>query len=281
MKVVARVFEYEIFEPEIQREKEKLVRQNLCLSEVQLLQSALARVIDRYLLLHEAHHLKISVCDEEYESALLELFDIVDSVDNIEELLAIEGMAGAHIEALIRNKITIKKYLQSLCCQNPDIDDERVRAFYEEQKQYFYGEQEIRASHILIKGLGENSRLKAEEMRKQITTPEQFIAQSSSCSDCPSNSKCGDLGYFKRGTLLQEIEDVAFNLKVGEISRAFPTSYGYHILMVTDIRTAQAIPFEEIKESLKARLIHIEKEYCLARHVNKLRQQASEHIIVI
>ncbi|MDZ4121952.1 MAG: peptidylprolyl isomerase, partial [Candidatus Cloacimonadaceae bacterium] len=139
-------------------------------------------------------------------------------------------------------------------------------------------DEEVRASHILIRGTGSDSLQKAQEMRRNIGSVEAFIKASESCSECPSNAKCGDLGFFSRGTMLREIEEVAFTMEVNQISEAFLTRYGYHILMLTDRRPHGVIPFQEIKETLRARLIHMEKEYCLTRHLAYLRQKHSQYI---
>jgi parvulin-like peptidyl-prolyl isomerase len=80
--------------------------------------------------------------------------------------------------------------------------------------------------------------------------------------------------------MIPEIEEVAFALKVGEISQPFPSKYGYHILLKTGHSEKDYIPFEEIKDSLYARVQQIEKEYLLIRHLAELHKQYAAKIII-
>ena len=281
MDIIAKVFDYEISSMELEREVEKIVKENSLQEQAEIRIAALSRVVDRYLLLHEAEKKCIGICDEEYESALMDIIDMVDSFDDLEDSLTIKGMPANQIERLIRDKIIIKKYIQSLCSEDFSITEDELKQFYEGNKDFFFREPEVRASHILVKGVGPESRDKILKMRSQINTPEQFIQRSHSCSDCPSNAKCGDLGFFKKGQLLKEIDDVAFSLQINDISQPFKTQYGYHILMVTERREEGYIPFQQIKDGLKARLIHIEKEYFLARYVKELRAKYKDFIEIV
>ena len=140
--------------------------------------------------------------------------------------------------------------------------------------------EQVRCSHILISNTKKDAKALAEEIRKKIHNAEDFGYYCKEYSDCLSNSSCGDLGWFSRGIMIPEIEEVAFALKVGEISQPFPSKYGYHILLKTGHSEKDYIPFEEIKDSLYARVQQIEKEYLLIRHLAELHKQYAAKIII-
>lgn len=60
----------------------------------------------------------------------------------------------------------------------------------------------------------------------------------------------GVMGWYIRGQLLKEVEDVAFGLQKGEISRPFQSTIGYHILQMVDRK--QLEPYEMIREQLSS-----------------------------
>ena len=136
----------------------------------------------------------------------------------------------------------------------------------------------VKASHILIKGTDEESLLKVKKIRAMINSPEDFIREAESCSDCPSSCQCGDLGYFTRGKMVKDFEDLAFSLQINEISQPVKTQFGYHIIMVTDHRKSKTASFEEVKEALKKRLQQIDSELQLIRHLKELRANAEIEI---
>ena len=88
----------------------------------------------------------------------------------------------------------------------------------------------IRVSHILVK-----TRELADRYLSQLKQGAAFdeLAKQHSI-DQASGAKGGDLGAFGRGDLLAEFEDVAFKLKVGELSGVVQTALGYHIIKRTE-----------------------------------------------
>ena len=91
---------------------------------------------------------------------------------------------------------------------------------------------EIRASHILVK-----KRKDAVSIRKDILNGDiTFEEAAKRYSLCPTGPYGGDLGYFNRRKMDQLFTDIAFDLKIGEISDPVGTKFGWHLIKVVDKR---------------------------------------------
>jgi len=66
----------------------------------------------------------------------------------------------------------------------------------------------------------------------------KFAELAKEKSDCPSGSKGGDLGFFTHGMMVPEFDKAAFALPVGKLSDVVKTSFGFHLIMVTDKKAA-------------------------------------------
>ena len=83
----------------------------------------------------------------------------------------------------------------------------------------------IKCSHILVE-----KQSQAIQLLEEIKNGKKFGAVAREVSTCPSSKKDGDLGYFTKGMMVKEFEDVAFNLEIGEVSAPVKTQFGYHII---------------------------------------------------
>ena len=84
----------------------------------------------------------------------------------------------------------------------------------------------IKCSHILVEKQSE-----AIEILDKIKNGEKFGKMARQFStDSGSAKRDGSLGYFGRGKMVKEFENVAFALQTGEVSEPIKTQYGYHII---------------------------------------------------
>lgn len=116
---------------------------------------------------------------------------------------------------------------------------------------------DLRASHILIKLSpyaspkdtliayrkaieARNKALKSnsfEEIVLQYTEdPSAKDQMAANNSLIPGNK--GDLGYFSALDLVSEFEDIAYSMKIGDISMPVRTEFGYHVIKLTERRPA-------------------------------------------
>jgi peptidyl-prolyl cis-trans isomerase SurA len=122
------------------------------------------------------------------------------------------------------------------------------------QEAYERKQQDIRASHILIRvdrNADPEDTLKAYnkimEIREKFLEGEDFSALAKEYSEDPSardseanqyrparKGNGGDLGYFSVFDMVYPFESGAYNTPVGSVSMPVRTDYGYHIILVTD-----------------------------------------------
>ena len=75
--------------------------------------------------------------------------------------------------------------------------------------------------------------MKAESLRLAIDAGADFSETARRFSDdTESGANGGDLGFFRRGMMVRQFEEVAFNLRPGIVSPVVRTEYGYHIILV-------------------------------------------------
>ena len=84
----------------------------------------------------------------------------------------------------------------------------------------------------------------------------------------------GDLGYFKRGELLPELEKEALRLQVGEVSGIIRTNLGFHIIKLLDRKGGTPLPFEEVKEKVKADYYDKEMEKAFQQFLGTLKEKS-------
>ncbi len=110
-----------------------------------------------------------------------------------------------------------------------------------------------------------DEKARAEDVLAQVKKGEKsFEDLAKEYSEDSSKDSGGSLGYFGRGVMVKEFEDVAFGLEKGEVSDIVKTEFGYHIIKLEDRTTTppeDALTFgEEGEETISARHILIKTQ---------------------
>ncbi len=159
------------------------------------------------------------------------------------------------VEYLVLDAATLAKNIQ--------LPEQDIKTYYEQNLQRLSGQEQRRASHILInapKGASasdrEKARAKADALLADVRKdPKSFAQLARKNSDDPgSAANGGDLDYFAKGAMVKSFEDAVFGLKKGEISPVVESEFGFHIIMLTDIKAPAAPSLESMRPRLEADL---------------------------
>ena len=90
------------------------------------------------------------------------------------------------------------------------------------------------------------SRKKIAQLAGMVSKGSDFSSLAGSQSDdSGSKSKGGDLGWIKRGQMLEKFETALFDLKQGQVSEPVETEFGWHLIKLEELRAARVKPFED------------------------------------
>jgi len=126
-----------------------------------------------------------------------------------------------------------------------EVTEEDIEQYYEDNKEEFKLAPACKYKFVkmVIQPSDSDNNLKKakiDSLYKKVTSGEDFAAVAQEFSEGPSAPKGGDLGYFTRGRMVGEFEDVAFATNVGGISEPVLTQFGWHIITVIDKRKTES-----------------------------------------
>lgn len=171
-------------------------------------------------------------------------------------------------EDLAWRKLFAKQYTGKI-----DVTDAEIKTYYDTHQDEFATPKQIRASHIQLDG---GDRSLAESLLSQLKNGADFATLAKArTTDKTSAAQGGDLGYFQSGDLEPPFEKAAFALQPGQLSNIVETSYGLHIIKVTDRKAATKQTLDQARDKIKTKLIERKKAEVRKSYVASLRKNAN------
>jgi len=161
-----------------------------------------------------------------------------------------------------------------------NMDEAAVRKAYENQKASLTKAPEVKGRHILFDATTPQQLVEAKkvalEVREQLIKGEKFETLATKYNSPQAAGPGGDLGWFDRSRMVKEFGDVAFSLKVGEISQPVQTQYGIHLIRIEDRRAERVTPFDEVKAKLQLDLTEERYAQKAKEKLELLRKKAGQ-----
>lgn len=166
---------------------------------------------------------------------------------------------------LLPERVRIEYVVLSLeeLAQQEEVAADEIKKYFDEHQSEFGQEEQRQASHILIAAPATASddekaaaREKVENLLAQLEAePEKFAELASEHSEDQGSAKVGgDLGFLGRGILVKEFEDELFQMQPNEIRGPVETTFGFHIIKLSEIKPAQTAPLEEVRDEIEQTL---------------------------
>ena len=252
----------------------------------QFRQQTLEDLIVERLLDEKVKEAKIEVTDDDVTRQLEKIGSSQNPPLTVEDFkIRVEAQGGNFndVKKQLKQGMSYQKLMEVQWANLPPVTEEEAKKFYTDNEKQFQVPEQIRASHILINidpnaddpnAAKAKAKVKAEDLLKKIKDGADFAELAKANSDCPSKAKGGDLDFFTKGQMVAPFENAAFALKPGELSDIVETSYGYHIIKVTDHKDAGQTPFEQAKASLIEQLTEVKRSEAAQKYIESLKSKA-------
>lgn len=142
------------------------------------------------------------------------------------------------------------------------VSDEDVATYYQDNIASFTQAEQRRVSHILIEFTEGDSdseaaaKTQAETVLAKIAKGEDFATLAKALSnDTFSGENGGDLDFIEPGVMEPSFDDAAYALAaVGDVSELVKTSFGYHVIKLTELKAQVIQSLADIKTELQAKV---------------------------
>lgn len=235
----------------------------------------LDQLIEQAMLLQEAERLKIKVTEKELNTKMAEYREGMDQEEFL-KMLSEQNLAIEDLKQNTRTKLLIEKLLNRLPVENRekslDIPETAVRAYYEEHRQRWQIDVELKLRQILVK-----TQEEAEELYLSVLEGADFDALAKAHSKKSQAGENGDLGYLQQGETPIEF-DPLFHMEVGKISHVIRSPFGYHIVKVEDRREQRLLSYEAVREKIYKVLLDQRRERAYAKWISRLKERTEVRI---
>jgi peptidyl-prolyl cis-trans isomerase C len=255
----------------------------------QLRTQSLEALVTERLLDEQVAATKINITDEDVNAEITKTGAQQNPPITVADFKARVEAQGGNFDQVkneFRKGMSYRKLMETQWGDKIKVSDDEAKQYYDSHTKEFETPEEVRASHILALSQPKDpnadpnqvkaaAKAKAEKLLKQVKDGGDFAAIAKENSEDPgSASDGGDLGFFPRGKMVKSFEDAAFAMKPGETSDIIETSYGYHIIKVTEHKDASTPPLEEVKAGIVERLAGEKRNPITKQYIQSLRDKA-------
>lgn len=242
--------------------------------EAQLYDWSKENVIERVLINQEAKRDGDKVPESEIESLLTRLKEQYKDQQELYKDFNAEN--DEKIKEVLELQMRVERKLNDVSKDLPKPSQADIERYYEENKEQFKTNEQVRVAHIVKHVDWQTDEATALEVIKkaqdELKNGTAFELVVGRYTDCPDNG--GDLGYIVKGQMVEEFEDVVFNLSIGQVSDIFCTRFGFHIAKVYDRKPGVIPSLEEVGSRIENELKEQMREEAINAFIDQLKSKA-------
>ncbi len=266
-----QINDQEINKAEFIIEFEKSLQKDHQLSGIEreeLQRSFLVQLIDRELIHGEARRLDITLSENDVESALQSYRQDYPGT-TFETMLQERGLTLQIWREELKESLIMEKLLEQAVYAKVSVTDAEVTAYFKANRDQFDRPVQVRARQIVVADEAEG-----QEILGLLRQGRSFADVAGEFSLSPDAQQGGDLGFFARGEMPPEFDEIVFDLPTNRLSNLVKSEYGYHIFLVEEKRKAKRLSKKEATAEIRSLLEGRKKEDVYLGWLQDMRARA-------
>jgi peptidyl-prolyl cis-trans isomerase SurA len=251
-------------------------------------QTVLDQLVEKKLVEQKVRELNIKIGDDEIRQAIEDVKrqNKIDSQDAFKAALASQGLTFDQYRAQLQEQLERLRLVSMEVRSKIQVGESEMRDYYEANLAKYSEEESFHARHIFFRI---SEKAPAEEIKRSMTTALLVLAEAKSGKDFVELAKInsedpaarkdgGDLGIFKKGDMLPELEKTILDMKSGEVSELVVTPAGFHIIKLEERIKGKVKPFESVKTEIEDAIYRKKSEERFSQWAKELRSKASVEV---
>lgn len=177
--------------------------------------------------------------------------------DLIEQKILAYGARQARLEEAPEVRFEIKDSTEKILAEayvrylrrGAAVSEEEIEQYYKGNPDQYRVSAQVKLRHLVVKDGSQAQKILAD-----LKKGGDFAKIAGENSTYITRNKDGDLGWVKKGMLMQELEEKAFAMKKGDLSDVIRIKDEYHIIRVEDRREPGLVPLEEVEDRISIQL---------------------------
>lgn len=230
-------------------------------------EAALDNLITERLIQQEANKQKIAVTDQDVETELADIKARFPNEQQFNDILAQNNLTLEKLKEELRTQVKVTKLFEG----KMDLTDTKVKEYFEKNQNRYGKPEQIELSHILVE-----KKETADKILSDLKGGADFATVAKAQSTDPGSKDAGgSLGLYSKGQGFDPVfEEAAFKLGKGELSGVVETSFGYHIIKVTDKKEAVLPNFDQTQTKVRKDMVMEEMNNKMGEWVEGLKSNA-------
>ena len=242
--------------------------------ETQLLDWSRENVIEKILINQEVEKNGDEIPPDQVQAALDKLKEQYEKPEQFYKDFNAEN--DEQIKKDIARQMRIEQRIAQACQNLPKPSKAAIQKYYEENQEQFKTGERARVAHIVKYVNWQTDEKTAYEAisaaNEELKSGVAFETVVDKHTDCADSG--GDLGFVMKGQMVEEFEDVVFNLGDGQVSDIFRSRFGFHIAKVYAREPAAVASLEDVKDRITELLNEQIRSEAIDKFIDGLKNEA-------